>query len=318
MKGSYSIIVSNNKLHYKFEVHRNLTIIRGDSATGKTTLYSMISDYSALGKKSGVKIQCDRNCVVLPIKNWEAALKSIKNSIVFIDEGNEDITTPAFAREIKKTDNYYVFFVRENLYELPYSVEEIYKVENKGKKHWLEKIYKTGKDHIISNTTKLNFDTILTEDSNSGYQFFSEYARFISKDCHSASGKTNVYSWIKEHSGEKILTIVDGAAFGPEIDLVDKLDQQERFNVSVCVPESFEWLILNSGILPSAEISGILENPGKHIESKDYFSWEQYFTYLLQETTKNTVFAYTKKRINKRMLSAENIQKIMEWLNKRL
>ena len=183
MKGSYSIIVSNNRLNYKFEVHRNITIIRGDSATGKTTLYSMISDYSALGKKSGVKIQCDRNCVVLPIKNWEAALKSIKNSIVFIDEGNEDITTAAFAREIKKTDNYYVFFVRENLYELPYSVEEIYKVASKGKKHWLEKIYKTGKDHIISNTTKLNFDTILTEDSNSGYQFFNEYARLISKGC---------------------------------------------------------------------------------------------------------------------------------------
>ena len=35
MKGKHKIVVSTKRLKYEFELHRNLTIIRGDSATGK-------------------------------------------------------------------------------------------------------------------------------------------------------------------------------------------------------------------------------------------------------------------------------------------
>ena len=38
MKGKYSIIVENKKIRYDFEVKRNITIIKGDSATRKPTL----------------------------------------------------------------------------------------------------------------------------------------------------------------------------------------------------------------------------------------------------------------------------------------
>ena len=37
MKGKYNIFVQNNRLRYDFVISRNITIIRGDSATGKTT-----------------------------------------------------------------------------------------------------------------------------------------------------------------------------------------------------------------------------------------------------------------------------------------
>ncbi len=36
MKGSYHIIVQNNRIKFEFDIRRNITIIRGDSATGKT------------------------------------------------------------------------------------------------------------------------------------------------------------------------------------------------------------------------------------------------------------------------------------------
>lgn len=45
MKGKYRIIVTAKRLRYDFEIRRNLTIIRGDSATGKTTLVDMIQEY---------------------------------------------------------------------------------------------------------------------------------------------------------------------------------------------------------------------------------------------------------------------------------
>ena len=45
MKGKHRVVVSTKRLKYDFELRRNLTIIRGDSATGKTTLIDMIQDY---------------------------------------------------------------------------------------------------------------------------------------------------------------------------------------------------------------------------------------------------------------------------------
>ena len=42
MKGIHHIIVSNGNLKYEFDIKRNITILKGDSATGKTTLIEMI------------------------------------------------------------------------------------------------------------------------------------------------------------------------------------------------------------------------------------------------------------------------------------
>lgn len=39
MTGTYHIIVEDDNLIYEFDILRNITILRGDTATGKTTLY---------------------------------------------------------------------------------------------------------------------------------------------------------------------------------------------------------------------------------------------------------------------------------------
>ena len=49
----------------------------------------------------------------------------MKDSIVFIDEGNDFVMGDTFAAAIQKTDNYYVIVTRERIPSLPYSVEEI-------------------------------------------------------------------------------------------------------------------------------------------------------------------------------------------------
>ena len=47
MKGSVKVVVNTKKLKYELNLRRNITIIQGDSATGKTTLIQIISDYLA-------------------------------------------------------------------------------------------------------------------------------------------------------------------------------------------------------------------------------------------------------------------------------
>ncbi|WP_243176390.1 hypothetical protein [Blautia difficilis] len=42
MKGSHKIIVESRKVKYDFVIHRNITIITGDSGSGKTVLIDLI------------------------------------------------------------------------------------------------------------------------------------------------------------------------------------------------------------------------------------------------------------------------------------
>lgn len=58
MRGKYKIVVKNNRLHYEFEIKRNITVIRGDSATRKTTLINMLRQSENLGASSGIEVVC--------------------------------------------------------------------------------------------------------------------------------------------------------------------------------------------------------------------------------------------------------------------
>ena len=75
MYGAHAIRVENNVLRYDFEIRRNITIVRGDSATGKTQLVSMLLEYGDGTSDSGVSLVCDKPCYVLTDdRNWQLIL----------------------------------------------------------------------------------------------------------------------------------------------------------------------------------------------------------------------------------------------------
>lgn len=171
MKGKYRVIVSTKRLKYDFELRRNLTIIRGDSATGKTTLIDMIRDYVNNPSGTPVELVCEKRCFVLEGSLWKGQLNEISDSIVFIDEGNEFIQTEEFAGYIQETDNYYVIVSRESLPMLPYSVEEVYGIRTSGKYGTLKQSY-----HefyrlygVETYAGEIQAEVVITEDSNSGF-----------------------------------------------------------------------------------------------------------------------------------------------------
>lgn len=141
MKGSHRIIVSNTKLRYDFTIYRNITIIKGNSATGKTTLVEMIREYYENGENSGIMLTCDKECRVIGGRDWEALLNTAHDSIVFIDEDNDFLPSETFARAVRNSDNYYVIVTREGLPNLPYSVTEIYGIREAGKYGTLKQTY---------------------------------------------------------------------------------------------------------------------------------------------------------------------------------
>ena len=167
MRGTHNVIVQNKRIRYDFDIRRNLTIIQGDSATGKTTLIDMIQEYYENGSVSGIDLRSDKECVILSGRKWENDLKVIQDSIVFIDEGNEFVFTDEFAAIIKNTDNYYVIVTREGIPSLPYSIEEIYGIRDSGKYGVLKQVYNKFFHIYQGNRPDQNkFDMIITEDSN--------------------------------------------------------------------------------------------------------------------------------------------------------
>ena len=173
MKGKYKVIVRNNKLHYEFEIKRNITIIQGDSATGKTTLINMLRQAENLGESSGVDVLSNVPCRILEGVSWKLILQNTAGTIFFIDEENAFINTEEFAAEVRGSDNYFVLITRENLYNLPYSVEEIYGLYASGRYQNTKKIYQQ-MYRIYSDIQKLPIkpELFIVEDSNSGYEFF--------------------------------------------------------------------------------------------------------------------------------------------------
>ena len=78
------------------------------------------------------------------------------------------------------------------------------------------------------------------------------------------------------------------------------------------MPESFEWLVLKSDVLENTEIKAMLEDPSQFIDSKEYFSWERFFTDLLIQESKGTYLHYNKKSLNPAYLQERIKERIMD------
>ena len=316
MKGMHHIVIQNKRIRFVFSIKRNITIIRGDSATGKTTLFSMIEEYGNLGKDSGVQIQCDKACVAISGKYWQETLENIHDSIVFVDEDSKFLKTKDFAKRIRNSNNYYVLITRENLPALPYSVEEIYGIHCSGRYMNTRQIYNLFyKIYSETNPGKILIKSLITEDSQAGFTFFSQVSKTRGICCESAGGKSNILGILQEKLLDKeqkeTLVIADGAAFGPEMAHISQL-LRGNVNIKLYLPESFEWLLLYADILNKPFIRKKLEEAENYIESEKYFSWERYFTDLLMEETKDSPYPYDKSNLKDFYLQDKVVQKVLK------
>jgi len=310
MTGTHQVIVQNRRVQFKFTLTRNITILRGDSATGKTKLIEMIAAHQRDGDASGVNLSCDKPCVVLTGSYWRAILSEVKDSIVFIDEGEQFVTTDEFAKAVQASDNYYVIATRSSLFNLTYSTKEVYGIRNTAGNRYqgTKKLY--SEFYPLNNETVDHIphpDVVLVEDSNSGYEFFEAICKEHGVRCISANGNGNVYAALQALHAETVLVVVDGAAFGQQMERVLSLRQIR--NIILYLPESFEWIILKSGVV--SNVQHILESPADYIESAQYYSWERFFTKLLTENTQGTYFKYSKSKLNASYLQANETAKIM-------
>ncbi|MDE5823306.1 MAG: translation initiation factor 2, partial [Lachnospiraceae bacterium] len=254
MKGSYHFRVKSKKVLFEFTIRRNITIIKGDSATGKTTLLHMLYEYLRVGRESGYSVTADVKYYVYLRRevgrDWQDALFPLEHTIIFIEENNNFVFSEEFAEFVRNSDNYFVLVNRAPFKMLPYSIHEIYEIVTHGQRADMKESYHVLRE-IYSNYPMIGsnrIQTILTEDSNAGYQFFSHI--FENSMVYSASGNSNVIRWLRNMEEKDVLIIVDGAAFGAMVEeCMEFIQSQSWCRISIWLPESFEYLILRSGLV---------------------------------------------------------------------
>lgn len=315
MKGVHRITVRSRYMNYDFELRRNITIIQGNSATGKTTLVDMLREHMLNGEDSGITVNSDCPIRIIEGNTWMEQLSFVQDSVIFIDEGNRFISSKDFANAVNGSSNYFVIITRESLDALPYSVEEIYGIKSSGKYGSLEPVYHEFYRIYGKQDPEVQAKQLIVEDTNSGYEFFSDIASNKNISCISAGGKGNVFNLMNSAASDKsLLVIADGAAFGSQMNRVMFLVNKKE-HVQLYMPESFEWLILKSGVIKDSQIAKILDNPSDYIDSAKWFSWERFFTDLLVERSADSYLQYTKKKINPNYLQPSIKNKILSTMD---
>ncbi len=320
MKGKHHVVIETRRLKYEFDIRRNMTLIQGDSATGKTTLVNILAEYVLQHRRTGISLESDVPCVVFQTisGNWKDEISLINDSIVFIDEQYSFIRSKDFAELINGSTNYYVLITRHSLPALPYSVKEIYGIRTSGKFHYPDQIYHEFYpifDEKSGNINPARKRMLIVEDDKSGFQFFEKTIKGV--ECVGAAGNSKILDLAERLSTECDISIIaDGAAFGAYVrELL--LFHNENPNTTLYFPESFEWMILKSGVVLSSKIEDILLRPEDYIDSSQFFSWERFFTCVLEkETAYDRYMAYHKEKLASYYLEGKNAERILAILPK--
>lgn len=206
---------------------------------------------------------------------------------------------------------------REALPQLPYSVDEIYGLRNTNRATTKYPVYTRTYTSTYRIYGKAEFsgekpELVVVEDSNSGHDFFSALCEKSGVPCVSAGGKSRIYDIVRSCAQQDVLVIADGAAFGPEMAYVVSLQRFKNFKLFL--PESFEWLVLQSSLFTDAATKDMLLHPAEHIDSERFFSWEQFFTQELIDKTRGTYLEYRKAKLNSACLQPSELASVASTL----
>lgn len=320
MKGSHYVLIKSKFGKYHIRLNRNFTVLTGDSGIGKSSVYRHVEQYKRNGgPKSGITIKsgCNFKIISGDFDDFIAINKTVNNSIIILDEYSYFMSTKEFAQEISNTSNYYLMITRDKLSNIPYSAKSVLTL----KTEWSDDGFFTYTEELLVGSPIIHsINEVITEDSKSGRSMYKKICSVSVRDIvNEPEGKTTLYvkAYDLVNSGKSCVLIADGAAFGSE--LLEVLSLLKNTNkVTLWIPESFEYLLLKSGVVWKHGVDNILLNPSEYIDSSEFVSWERFFTWMVTEIMKDTNHPYSKSKLGEWYLSEENLEKFKSVVPKQL
>lgn len=302
MTGRYEIILTerNHNLTYRLVLDRQVTILKGNSGTGKSTLYNLaLKLRKTKGADNSLHCNLLDKLTFLEAEDWDEQIKKRHNRIFLVDEfESRTVASKAFAEAVTHSDNYFLIISRSGcLNYLTYSVNSVYELQ----------ATKTGKETIdsfvsryVNTSQSIKPDYVVTEDEKAGYQM---YANILNCPVVSAKGKDKVFDTVKPllDSGNTVFVIADGAAFGAGITrLFPMFSGKDLF---VFTPECFEWLVLTYSKFKHLLDEGFYE-PWNYCDTKKYISYEPYYYDILKRLCAGLNMKYDKSNLPSGLNSA--------------
>lgn len=276
--------IKNNVLKYDLCLERRISIIKGNSGSGKTTIFELITGIKR--NKRGI-LESTLPIVLGHNDMWETDLEKNQNCILMYDEF-KDFSSKKFncmTHILPEKNIYLVIIVREDSLKtlnagFSFSVDSIYKLNFNEKTRTITNV--AYYDYPVDNMSRP--DIILVEDSTAGFAFFKRLFK-NTKVVAATNGKSSICKDLKDLSNDykNILVLVDLDAFGCHM-----YKFNDAFRYSSCVVrfvdkyECFEYFLLTTNLVNHIdEVQKVLASPDEY--ANDANSWENYFEELLQK-----------------------------------
>lgn len=271
-----------NRLRFEITVKSKVTILRGDSATGKTLFFECITNPDDSTTRSDVVLYKHD-----PAEDPVEYLKRRKLvRYVFIDENSANKMDRLELLEPILTAGYYMIIAtRAPLRNLTYAITDVYELYTENNTVKLRSYYKEYDKLPIAKQ-------YACEDIKSGYQYWRSRL-----DITPMSGNRSWLNYVKGHC-----LIVDGAAFGNQIE--DVL----QYSPKLYAPLSFEYLLLQKYCAVT------IEDLMRELEERDK-TFERLCSRLAIQYNK-LGFKYSKSKLPLRVLWVNLVPELSDYTNK--
>lgn len=291
-----------DKLNYIMKLEHRVTVIQGDSATGKSTLVRYIEMQDSMK----VNIKSPKKLLATNISNLMNIVEvtgnySLNSEYIYVLDEYDGIDNPNLARIINNSTSMFIIITRDaSIPNINYGIDQIYQFKNSGKYNYLTKMYNNLNDRNINLE---NITEIITEDSGSGFEFYNTFRNFHTL---SSYGNSNVIKLTKNNQ----IIVIDALGFGPFTKAL--MSEVGIKNIFIIYPPSFEYLLIKS-LFWNKYQNNIDKN------KKNITNHEQYYHHILKNLLVEFGINYSKSHLNPWFIHNPQLDKIngtiKSWFN---
>lgn len=274
-----SLKIQKKIYRYDLTLQRRVTVVVGNSATGKSTLVKALAGALDRNHKTEISVTLNGEEIQYSVGKEPPADPNVPVLMVFDEYDAEKL------RELQNRSKYDPYLYDRNIWVLymsrsAKSIPVICSVPS------FVYFYTEGnttyaRSHYSTLTNSCTYMDVITEDRGLGLELYKRLAR----SAITSGGNTGFRKYLKRDALVQALYVSDGANSGRHFFELYRLAMSRK--IDLIYPECFEWVILSTPMFQQLpEIQEELSRANIDANKPSYVSWESYYTEMLNKAFK--------------------------------